>query len=269
MLAGLLRSSGSAVRVVDPAFGTGDITALEDGLADEVRAADAVLLAVPEPVALAAVVGVTAAMRPDALLVDTLSAKSRFAAAVQGLDIQAVGLNPMFAPSLGMAGRPVAAVTYRDGPAVAHLLELVDIWGGRVVQLTPAEHDRLTAGIQALSHAAVLAFGSALHALGLPIEKLTALATPPHATLLALLARIASGSPEVYWDVQAGNPHASAARAALADAVRRLADLIDSGDPEAFAGQLARVRRLLGDRLESYRDRCEAVFASLTPPLGS
>ncbi len=264
MFAGLLRGSGATVRIVDPALGSGDITAVDVTLAGRLQAADGVLLAVPEPVAMAAAKPLIAAMHPDALLVDTLSVKSRYAEIVQAAgDIQAVGLNPMFAPSLGMPGRPVAAVTYRDGPAVAHLLELLDAWGGRVVPVTATAHDRLTAGIQALTHAAVLAFGYALDQLGLPIESLTALASPPHAALLALLARIAAGSPEVYWEVQAANPRAPAARAALVDAVRALADLIDRGNHTAFAAELNRARRLLGGHLDHYRDLCADLFTAL------
>jgi prephenate dehydrogenase len=264
MFAGLLRGSGATVRIVDPALGSGDITAVDVTLAGRLHAADGVLLAVPEPVAMAAARPVIAAMHPGALLVDTLSVKSRYAEIVQEAgDIQAVGLNPMFAPSLGLPGRPVAAVTYRDGPAVTHLLGLLDTWGGRVVPVSATSHDRLTASIQALTHATVLAFGQALDQLGLPIGSLTALASPPHATLLALLARIAAGSPDVYWEVQAANPRAPAARAALADAVRTLADLIDQGDHTAFAAELDRARRLLGGHLDHYRALCAGFFAAL------
>lgn len=111
----------------------GDITAVGDRLAAELGHADLVVLAVPEQVALAAVPGVTAALRPDALLVDTLSVKQRFADAVRhhAPHVQAVGLNPMFAPSLGFAGRPVAAVVVGDGPRVGELLDLVAGWGPR------------------------------------------------------------------------------------------------------------------------------------------
>jgi prephenate dehydrogenase len=49
---------------------------------------------------------------------DTLSVKSRLCELLRsrGEDLEAVGLNPMFAPSLGLAGRPVAVVAERDGP---------------------------------------------------------------------------------------------------------------------------------------------------------
>ena len=56
---------------------------------------------------------------------------------------------------------------------------------------------------------------AALAELDIDIADLDRIAPPPHAALLSLLARITSGAPEVYWDVQAANPYAPAARHAL------------------------------------------------------
>jgi len=273
MFVELLLRSGAEVSVVDRAadpcggnrqvrYLRGDITAVGPELTEEIGAADMVMLAVPEPVALDCAGTVADLMREDALLVDTLSVKGRIARAFGDTrpDIQVVGLNPMFAPSLGMAGRPVAVVVVRDGPRARELIRLVETWGGRPVLVDAEEHDRLTGAAQALTHAAVLAFGLALTELGVGIRELGAIAPPPHATLLAMLARIASGAPEVYWDVQAANPRAAAARGALAGAVRRLAELIDSGDESAFAATLERLRSFLGPDLDRYRELCARAF---------
>ncbi len=284
----LLRS-GAEVLVVDPGAGEalpggpaektgsgearflrGDITDIGPDLREEIGRADLVLLAVPEQVALAAVKQVAAAMRPGALLADTLSVKGPIADEIlaHAEDVEAAGLNPMFAPSLGFAGRPVAAVVIHDGPRTRALLRLVESWGGRAVRLGAHEHDRLAAATQALTHAAVLSFGLALARLGVGVAELAAVAPPPHATMLALLARIASGTPEVYWDVQSANPQAAAAREALAEGVRTLAGLLDDGraDGEAeFAAALGGLRDLLGPDLGFYRDTCAEMFGVLRP----
>lgn len=96
------------------------------------------------------------------------------------------------------------------------------------------------------------------------------LAPPPHTVMLALLARIVSGTPEVYWDVQAGNPLAPKARGALADGVRRL-DLLTSPDftPTAeaeFAAALSRIKVALGGRLNDYAQLCADLFTQLPQP---
>jgi prephenate dehydrogenase len=263
MFARLLAERGAVVEVVDPVC-NGDITNIDDALADQLRAADMVLLAVPEPVALAAIGPVAEAMTPDALLVDTLSVKSRVVAAAP-VAVQVVSLNPMFAPALGMAGRPVAAVVVHDGPLVRELLRLIEQWGGRVVLTGADEHDRLTAAAQALTHAAVLGFGVALRDMDVDIEQLGAIAPPPHTTMLALLSRIASGTPEVYWDVQAANPHAATARMALAEGIRVVADIVERGDEAAFAELLTSLSGALGPQLDRHRELCAGLFAGLAP----
>ncbi|WP_053913778.1 prephenate dehydrogenase/arogenate dehydrogenase family protein [Streptomyces sp. TP-A0875] len=269
LLTGRLLASGAEVTVIDTAashdapgarYVRGDITAPGFRVGAEVGHADLVVLALPETAALAAVPEVACELRPDAVLVDTLSVKQPITRAVRDAapGVQAVGLNPMFAPSLGFEGRPVAAVVGHDGPRAGEVLRLVEEWGARIVRVGAREHDRIAAAVQALPHAAVLGFGLALRALDVPVADVAALAPPPANTLLALLARITSGSPEVYGDVQGANPEAAAARSALDEALRRLAEA--TGDAAAFTALLADARAALGTGLDHHRDTCARLF---------
>jgi 4-amino-4-deoxyprephenate dehydrogenase len=277
MFASHLADSGYEVCVIDPRAPSvpgqartrserGDITDIGPALAAQIGRADLIVLAVPERVALAALVRLVRVMNPGALLVDTLSVKARIVAAIRlsAPGRQAVSLNPMFAPALGMMGRPVAAVVVRDGPLTRELLHLVGTWGGRVVPVTAADHDRLTSAAQALTHAAVLAFGLALAELDVEVRELTAIAPPPLLTLLALLARIVDGTPEVYWDVQSANPRAAGARAALADGARQLAALVGNDDEAGFAAVLAGLQNFLRPESERYRHICAQTFDAMT-----
>jgi prephenate dehydrogenase len=271
MLADLLADRSAEVCVIDRAqpdgsryrFAEADIRASSPEVLDALSSADVVVLATPEPVAVDAVPAVAAAMREDALLVETLSVKTPIAAAIGATGVQAVGLNPMFAPSLGMAGRPVGVVVHRDGPLVATLLEIVSDAGGRLVPVDADEHDRLTAAAQVLTHAAVLAFGLALGEFNVDMIKLSSIAPPPHALMLAMLARISSGTPEVYWDIQKTNPSAPQARAALGRAVRLLTEATEDGGAADFAALLQRSRDILGPRLPVYRKLCAQTFDAM------
>jgi prephenate dehydrogenase len=235
---------------------------------DLVRAADAVLLCVPEPVAPVAIGRLAGALRPDALIADTLSVKSTVVPALRAAGgAEALSLNPMFAPALGFAGHPVASVVVRDGRRGRALRELIEQWGARVVTMTADQHDRVAAAAQALTHAAVIAFGAALAELDVDIADLDRMAPPPHTALLSLLARIASGAPEVYWDVQAANPYAPAARRALSRGVAQLADVVDDGDHAAFVDLLDRLCGVLGPLRGAYRERSARGLRAMTTDL--
>lgn len=263
----LFRADGAPVTIVDIDHGAtsddavvvGDITVPGDRVRSLLEAAAILVLAVPESVALTADVS---ALRPDALLVETLSVKSGFSNVVElRRPVGAtVGINPMFAPALGMSGRPVAAVVHRQGPPVDDFLASIVGWGGRVVVLDAARHDRLAAATQALTHASVLAFGLALGELDLPFTEIDAVAPPPHTTMLALLARITGGEPEVYWDVQAGNPDAADARAALGRAAQQVADTVNSGSEAEFAHLMRQAGAALGGSADRYREVCAEMF---------
>lgn len=270
MFGTLLASAGAEVRVIDiklpvtpVQFEQGDITAPTSRMRAAINKADLVLLAVPERIALAAIVSVAAEMKQEALLAHTLSVQSPIAAVVRaaGLNREVVGLNPMFAPTLSIVGRPVAAIVLNDGPRASELLQKVSAWGGRVVRLSAEEHDRLTAATQVLTHAVVLAFGLALAHLDVDMALLSTLASPPHGTMLALLARIVSGTPDVYWDIQSANPQAPAAHAALVSGIEQL--MMAVKDEAAFVASMQEGRKTLGDELDWYRDACTRIFNAL------
>nr|WP_296780745.1 prephenate dehydrogenase dimerization domain-containing protein [Rhodococcus sp. (in: high G+C Gram-positive bacteria)] len=267
LVAGHLAGDGLAVLAVDrtPAHESptydhtvGDILHPDETVQRALTSASIVVLAVPESVALA---WSTALAGPGTLVVETLSVKSSFAAKIAetGIAGTSLGINPMFAPSLGMAGRPVAAVTHRGGPAVDAFLDRLSGWGADVVLVDADRHDRLAAATQALTHASILAFGAALSKLDVDAALVHAVAPPPARTALALLARISGGEPEVYRDVQAGNPYAVAARRALADAVRELDVTVDGGSEQEFAALMKRAAAGVPDA-DGYHALCASIF---------
>jgi len=277
-----LQESGNDVVIVDrnvpgpthrvTRFVRGDISDPGAEVADVVRTADAVLLSVPEPVALVAIGRLVGTLRPDALIVDTLSVKSTVVPALHAAttiagEVEALSLNPMFAPALGFAGHPVASVVVRDGQRGRALCDLIEQWGARVVTVTADQHDRVSAASQALTHAAVIAFGAALAELDVDMADLDRMGPPPHTALLSLLARIASGTPEVYWDVQAANPYAPAARRALSRGVSQLANVVDDGTCEEFGDMLDRLCGVFGPLRGAYRERSAKALRAITTDL--
>lgn len=242
----------------------GDVLRPGEQLRTVLAGADLVLLALPEHVACAAVPKVASMLKPGALLADTLSVKAGVAAAwaLVEADVEAVSLNPMFAPSLGATGRPVAAVVLRDGPKAAALMRLIEDGGYPVVRMEPDEHDTITAAVQAMTHAALLGFGLALRHNDVALEPLLRVAPPPFQALLALVARVAGGTPEVYWDIQQANLHAPQSREMLSTGLRRLNNAVALGESD-FSGLFADINEFLGPAGHLLREHAQTMLTVL------
>lgn len=281
LFAGVLHESGAKVTAVDrdaaphpglpasAAYACTDATAGSLQLSRALAGANAVVLAVPEAVALDALPHVLACLRPGALVADTLSVKSPYVAAAIGpaaaAGVELLSLNPMFAPDLGLAGRTVLAVEVAGGPRSDALLAVLRSHGGSVVALgDAAAHDRLTAALQVAPHAALIGLGLALEHLGGDLDTLLAAAPPPLQALLALVARVASGAPETYADIQRANPFAAEARAALAGGLAWLDEAAGAEDAAELHALLGRVGGMLGDERERLAARSTGLFHALT-----
>ncbi len=250
-----------------------DVLADQDALAGALPDADVVVLAVPETVANAIGPVVLALAGPDAVVVDTLSVKDRWFRLVTGTRDRpsVLGINPMFAPALGFAERPVAVVELPspvggDDRWAGWFLDVLAATGCCLVPVKANDHDRLTAGLQVATHAAVLAFGATMVELGLDMEQVSRLAPPPHLTLLALLARIVTGEAHVYHDIQHGHPLATETRAAMTSGLQRLEATAAIADPAAYAALIEPMVSMVSKSPTSLTDLCERLFGELKTP---
>ena len=193
-------------RTVDPATVVGD-SAEQFGV---------VCVAVPIPAA-ASVIG-RYGPRARTAVVDVTGTMAGPVAAMEGLTgRERASLHPLFAPDSEPGNVPVV-VTER-GPTVERVLETLGRRGNRVVETTPAEHDRVMGTVQARAHAAVLAFGLAAESVPEGFH------TPVSAELVSLVERVTGGEPGVYRDIQT----AFDGRQDVAEAAQRLAAVTGDG----------------------------------------
>lgn len=252
-----------ALSMVDKAV-VGDLAAPSDAVLQLLAVADIVVMAVPEVPALAGIGTVVNATSAVTLVVETLSVKSRFAAALGPLGARqpVVGINPLFRPHPSQRGGAVALVDHvrRGDGGIGRMLTNA---GCDVHGLDAIEHDRSMAVIQCLTHAAILSFGAALRNPGLSAPRLEGLGTPPFAALSALLARILMAEPHVYWDIQRDNPFAAEARRALRVGVAAIDRLAREDDVEGFAALMAELGSVGPVDREQGARRCEAMLGAL------
>ncbi len=234
--------------------------------------ADTVILALPEDVALDMLPEIVATLSPHALLIDTLSVKGDVCARLTdlcrqrdsvGAPIECISINPMFAPSLGFSGQSVAVIPIRSQVRSEAFIKAMQTWGARIEVLDTATHDQATATLQVATHAAILAFGASLLESSYDAKRLMQIAPPPHRALMALLARICAGEPEVYRDIQVSNRLAKVSRQRLSDGLNVLERSIRDNDPVVFATFIGEIRQCMEPELEPLTNDCQKMFEAL------
>ncbi|MBO9830636.1 prephenate dehydrogenase/arogenate dehydrogenase family protein [Xanthomonas sp. A2111] len=269
MLAAMLSRHSVDVACFDasarPGVEAGDACAPNSTLRDALERADAIVLALPERALSLALPIIDSIARADCLIVETASVKQPLEMALEhGMGHRDIlGINPMFAPSVGAHGQSVAVVRKRRSAAGDAFLALIENEGAHTVSLDAARHDCMTAAMQSMSHAAIISFSSALKHTGENLEMLLTIAPPPFRVLVALMARILGQSRETYWGIQMRNPRAADARERLRNSFAEFDALVVTEDPAAFMGELDAIERYFGNAGARLRDECAKLFAAL------
>jgi prephenate dehydrogenase len=215
-------------------------------------------LALPVDATVAALASTPALARPR-LVFDVASVKRPVAAAGERF--------PCFVPSHPLAGREVGGFGAADGalfegrrwvvapgrdPAArAALGELIAMLGARVVELDPAEHDRLVAATSHLPQLLSIVLGARLEEVAARDRQAYELCGPGMESMLRL-----ARSPVALWAPIAranAGPLAAELRAA-AQALEVLADQLDRAEVDDLTSYFARAGRAV-DQLEALSPR--------------
>jgi prephenate dehydrogenase len=219
---------------------------------------DVVALALPVDATVAALESTPALARPR-LVFDVASVKRPVATAGERF--------ARFIPSHPLAGREIGGFAAADAalfegrawvvapghdPAAgAELGSLIATLGARVVELDPAEHDRLVAATSHLPQLLSVVLGARLAAVAANDRRAYALCGPGMESMLRL-----ARSPVGLWAPIAranAGPLAAEVRAA-AQALAALADQLDQGEVEALTSYFARAGRAV-EELEAVSTR--------------
>lgn len=224
-----------------------------------------VLLCLPEEPALDSLKQLSSNLKSGQCLVDTLSVKTTIVKRITELKLnsEALSINPMFGPSLGFEKQSVASVTVNPGQISDHFLSLIVQAGATVAPYTAEQHDRYTAVTQAAVHAVILSYAMTMQAMDYDANAAKPIWTPPHKTLLALLARMLTADPEVYRDIQTRNPYAAEARDTLEKCIGKFNSKVSSQDATQFAKELESLKNILQENMVPLEGSCEKLFESL------
>jgi chorismate mutase/prephenate dehydrogenase len=231
-----LSAQGYATRVLDSAS---DPEEAERGRA-ALRTADFVLCATP-PGACAALYREWRQAPPAGVIADIASVKTPLIEPIRALQragARVGSLHPMFGPSIVLLREAdVVVCETGDAEATAAVEDLFRPTTVRLVRLPLDRHDRIMADLLSLAHASAIAFAAALPEEAHPVRSTT------FQELESLAGAVVRESPEVYYEIQAGNPESPAAVSRLRAALDRILDAVERRDFEAFQSLMLLGRR--------------------------
>ena len=255
--AAFLGEQGFRVAVADPGIGgegAGEPAAGEGRFRDWTEAPDDFDLTV-----VAAPLAVTADLLPRiaaagrrGLVFDIGSVKTPLRPGLEEMarrGVRTASVHPMFGPdTLALHRRHVLVMEAGDPRAADAAAELFSGTMAEVLRLPLAAHDPLIAYVLGLSHAANLAFLTAVRESGEHAPRLARLSSVTFDRQMATAAAVARENPHLYFEIQRSNPHGDRALRSLAAAVHRLADIVRAGDEDAFVSLMREGRDYLTAR---------------------
>lgn len=233
----LLTSNGHTVEVIE-----------KDDRRDRARIvgdADIVIIGVPMHLACDVAAEIATHVRDDALLCDINSLKHDVCEVMaEHCRGEVLGTHPMFGPTVSSLMRQkVVLCPVRPGPLTEWFSAELGRMGAELIHTDPVTHDRMMAVVQVLVHFRTLVTGDALRRTGVPVEESLRFTSPIYRLELAIVGRLFTQSPELYAEIEMGNPFSGEFRQHFLEAARELTEVISSGDRDEFCSRFGDVAR--------------------------
>ena len=209
--------------------------------------ADLVLVAVP-PTEAARLYADWAVHPPRGVVADLCSVKAPLIDGIRRLAAaggRVASFHPMFGPGATvLRGADVVLCSTGHAEAEATIRALFSPTSARLVEVALADHDRIMAEVLTLAHATAIAFATSLPLRPLPTQSTT------YRRLRDVAASVVEESPQVYYEIQAGNPHSIEALERLEASVAHLRSVVTHRNPDAFRTLLEEGRRRVAGAAE-------------------
>ena len=231
-----LSEQGFETGALDPAA-----AADENAWARQALPTAAMVLCATPPAATAELYVRWSASPPAGVVVDIASIKTPLLEPIR--ELQRAGghvasIHPMFGPATWLLrDADVVLCDTGDAAATAAVERLFQPTTARLVRVPLADHDRIMADLLSLAHATAIAFALALPETGHPVRSTTFQA------LEALAAAVVRESPDVYYEIQAMNPHSARALERLSAAIDQIVSAVTARDAAGFRRLLESGRR--------------------------
>lgn len=193
-----------------------------------------------------------AVLKPSGLVFDIGSLKSPLIDGLRKLSnagCKVTSLHPMYGPDTRLlSGRHLIFCDAGSPEAAAAARELFSATMVEQLDMGLDDHDRLIAYVLGLSHALNIAFFTALAESGEAAPKLARMSSTTFDSQLLVSGGVAQDNPHLYFEIQHLNKFGLGPLDALADAAKRIRELVATGDEQGFVELMRKGREYLALR---------------------
>ncbi len=226
--------------------------------------ADIVIISVPIGITEKIIKEVAPLIKKEGAIMDLTSLKEFPVKAMLKAKCEVIGLHPLFSHTNPLPGQTVIACPVRSKIWYPRIKQFLEERGAKVTELSPKEHDKIMAVIQALVHFADIAFGHALKSIKIPINDYLKYATPSSELKIAFAARLLEQDPDLYANIQIQNPQTKKILGQYLKSIEKLLLIDTKKDIKAFKKYFASASEYLrGYKTKAFDDTNYLIYAIL------
>jgi prephenate dehydrogenase len=129
--------------------------------------------------------------------------------------------------------------------------------------MEPAEHDKMMAVVQGLTHFQAISAAHCMMRLGFNVQESVTVSSPVYRLRLAMIGRILGHDPRLYAEIQTYNPHIPDVLRTLADSSALLQEQVESKDVNGFVAECEKIRQAFGDFTAQSVAESDRIIAAL------
>lgn len=188
-------------------------------------------------------------LSPDTILADFTSNKgSILDAMIRSHAGPVLGLHPMHGPDVANLSKQLMMVCPgRDRESCEWVLQQCALWGMRIKEVNPEQHDHAMNMIQGLRHFVALLHGSFMKEFDLDPGTITDFSSPIYRAELMMTGRIFAQDPELYADIVFANFERRTLLFEFFEHHAKLMELVKNNDRDGFIEEFRAISEFFGD----------------------
>ncbi len=237
-----------------------------DDLDNEINTSGIVMVSVPINITEKTIQEIAPKMKAGSLLMDITSIKTgpleamlKYAPA----DVEILGTHPMFGPSIPDIRGQIVIFTHVEGRCQRWFTIIKSLYednGAHIEVMDAAQHDKMMAVIQGLTHFAYISIGAVFRELEFDVANSRRFMSPMYDIMLDLVGRILGQNPYLYAMIQM-NPEVARVHKAYIAQCNLMADIVKKKDIEGFVSLMKKAAVHFGDT-ESALRRSEKLIGT-------